>query len=174
MYNVPTVTRRYIGSNNSDIRDSLRNGSYDFKHDPNYVIIGWNLWDHGSTKAELEKMLNEQISDTVYSKLKEYSSSGIIYRAGGSVSIVYGKGADGELRGKYAGNTRESSDIIRSQMEPSIILSERIPQTHRFTGRVFRALHRIKQEPSENGSGRDQKERTEGGGGGERPPGLSL
>ena len=106
MYNVPTVTRRYIGSNNSDIRDSLRNGSYDFKHDPNYVIIGWNLWDQGSTKAELEKMLNEQISDTVYSKLKEYSSSGIIYRAGGSVSIVYGKGADGELRGKYAGIIR--------------------------------------------------------------------
>ena len=57
----------------------------------------------GNTKAELEKMLNEQISDSIYTQLKGYNASGAANRAGGSTIIVYGESANGELCGKYAG-----------------------------------------------------------------------
>ena len=103
MYNLPTATTKYLQSDTAGIRDSLRDGSYNFKNDPKYVIIGWSMWGTDTTKTELEKRLNEEISDTVFNQLIEYSSSGAATRSGGSVSIVYGKNADGELCGKYAG-----------------------------------------------------------------------
>ena len=100
--NWPTVTTKYLAGSSS-IRDSLRDGSYSFKTDPKYVIIGWDMWGYGSTKVDLELRLNEKISDDIYQKLIEYSKSPIATRSGGSVSIVYGKNTKGELIGKYAG-----------------------------------------------------------------------
>ena len=103
MNNQPTATSKYLLSGTSGIRDSLRDGTYDFKKDPKYVIIGWSMWGTGSTKTDLEKRLNEEISDSVFNQLIEYSSSGTANSSGGSVCIIYGKNANGELCGKYEG-----------------------------------------------------------------------
>ena len=100
MYSAPTVTVKYVLSSSANIRDSLRDGSYDFKTDPSYVIIGWSMWTSDTTKAEMQKMLNTAISDDIFNQLKTYKS---LSSSGRSVVIVYGKNAAGELCGKYAG-----------------------------------------------------------------------
>ena len=100
MYSAPVVTVKSLVKNYANIRDSLRNGSYDFKRDPSYVIIGWSMWTSDTTKAEMQKMLNTTISDGIFNQLKTYKS---LSSSGRSVVIVYGKNTAGELCGKYAG-----------------------------------------------------------------------
>ena len=109
MYSAPVVTVKYLLGSYADIRDSLRNGSYDFTKDPSYVIIGWSMWTSDTTKAEMQKMLNTKISDDIFNRLKTYKS---LSSSGRSVVIVYGKNAAGELCGKYAGliNYNAASD----------------------------------------------------------------
>lgn len=83
---------------------SLKDGTYDFKTDPNKVLIGWSMFKDTTTKAQFNAMANQKVSDTVYQEvLKKYNSytSGLY---GGSCVIIYGKSSDGTLVGKYAGS----------------------------------------------------------------------
>ena len=89
--------------NPSAIRESLKNGSYNFAKDPQKVVVGWNMWASDETKASLQKMLNCKISDEVYQDLIDYRNTWAANYPGGGVMIIYGKNDKGVLTGRYAG-----------------------------------------------------------------------
>lgn len=99
----PYITFGGKPDNAMDIRDSVRDGTYDFANDPDEVKIGWFMWAKDESKANLEKMINGRISNAVYDQLISYRNSTTANLSGGSVVIVYGKNPDGVLTGRYAG-----------------------------------------------------------------------
>ena len=93
----PAVTLLTDGS--ADVRDNILDGSYDFGKDPAQVVVAWRMWNDSTSREEIETALNTKISDEIYKNLiRKYESS-----FSTPTLIIYGKNADGELVGKYAG-----------------------------------------------------------------------
>lgn len=92
--NYPCVTCTNGGTSNT--RDKLIDGTYDFKNDPDGVVIGWYMYDNHTSKEDLEKLFNSSITDSMYQTLTAYYTSYVYV-------IVYGKNSDGILSARYAG-----------------------------------------------------------------------
>ena len=105
LYNIPVVTAS--GTGGSSVRSAIMDGTYDFKNDPNGLLVGWSVFTSSTSKAEFEKMINNTISDSAFEAVhrKAANSSGYYTNSsmGGSCIIVYGKDTNGALIGKYAG-----------------------------------------------------------------------
>ncbi|MCR4721788.1 MAG: Ig-like domain-containing protein [Lachnospiraceae bacterium] len=93
----PAVTLMTDGS--ADVRDNILDGSYDFKKDSAQVVVAWRMWKDGTSKKEIETALNTKISDEIYKNLIDKYETNFST----PTIIIYGKNADGELIGKYAG-----------------------------------------------------------------------
>lgn len=85
-------------------RLALADGTYDFKNDPAKVIIGWAMYTSDTKKADFQKMINNKISDKVFDEVLLKYNGRTVMSFGGSCIIVYGKDANGNLIGRYAGS----------------------------------------------------------------------
>lgn len=89
----------------ADLRDSVMNGSYNFKKDPSNLLVIWGSWSPDTSKADFQKMINGKVSDEVFKSVIDTDSNTYWFSAsgGGSTVIIYGKNKKGELVGKFAG-----------------------------------------------------------------------
>ena len=103
-WSTPYLTMSVMDDNAETFRSQLLNGTYDFKNDPGYVLVGWSMYSSSTTKSDFQKMINNKISDEAFdAAIAKYNArTSSVY--GGSCVIVYGKDTDGKLIGKYAGS----------------------------------------------------------------------
>ncbi len=87
----------------SGFSSQIYNGTYDFAKDPGKIKIKWRAYDDKTTKAEMEAMMNQKISDDVYKAVCSKYSFYTDFSRGNNVIIIYGKNAKGILVAKYAG-----------------------------------------------------------------------
>lgn len=89
----------------ADLRDSVMDGSYNFKKDPSNLLVIWGSWSPDTSKADFQKMINGKVSDEVFKSVIDTDFNTYTFSAsgGGSTVIIYGKNKNGELVGKFAG-----------------------------------------------------------------------
>ena len=79
-------------------------GKYNFKKDFDEILIGWQMFEGKTTKAEIQTRINNTISDDVFKKIKALNPDNKDYTVYGNRFIIYGYDSKkGQVVGKFIG-----------------------------------------------------------------------